>query len=30
MKLDNFVPFGRPQSGSVIVQLMAELGVTNN
>ena len=25
MKLDNFVPFGRPQSGAVIIQLMTEL-----
>ena len=30
MKLDNFVPFGRPQSGSVILQSMTELGVSNN
>ena len=30
MKLDNFVPFGRPQSGTVITQLMAELGVSNS
>ena len=29
MKLDNFVPFGRPQSGTVIMQLMAELDVSN-
>ena len=29
MKLDNFVPFGRPQSGTVIIQLMAELDVSN-
>ena len=30
MKLDNFVPFGRPQSGTVIVQLMTELDASNN
>ena len=30
MKLDNFVPFGRPQSGTVIIQLMTELDVPNN
>ena len=30
MKLDNFVPFGRQQSGTVIIQLMAELDVSNN
>ena len=30
MKLDNFVPFGRPQSGTVIKQLMTELDVSNN
>ena len=30
MKLDNFVPFGRPQSGTVIIQLIAELDVSNN
>ena len=30
MKLDNFVPFGRPQSGIVIIQLMTELNVSNN
>ena len=29
MKLDNFVLFGRPQSGSAIMQLMIELGVSN-
>ena len=29
-KLDNFVPFGRPQSGPVILQLMAELDVSDN
>ena len=28
MKIDNFVPFGRPQSGSVITQLMTELDNT--
>ena len=30
MKLGNFVPFGRPQSGTVILQLMTELDVSNN
>ena len=30
MKLDNCVPFGRPQSGTVIIQLMTELDVSNN
>ena len=30
MKLDNFVSFGRPQSGTVIIQLMTELDVSNN
>ena len=30
MKLYNFVPFGRPHSGTVIIQLMAELDVSNN
>ena len=30
MKLDNFVPFGRPQSGTVIIQLATELDVSNN
>ena len=30
MKLDTFVPFGRPQSGTVIIQLMTELNVSNN
>ena len=30
MKLDNFVPFGMPQSGTVIIQLMTELDVSNN
>ena len=31
MKLDNnyFVPFGRPQSGTIIIQLMTELDVSN-
>ena len=28
MKLDNFVPFGRPQSGTVIIQLMTVLDVS--
>ena len=30
MKLATFVPFGRPQSGTVIIQLMTESGVSNN
>ena len=30
MKLDNFVPVGRSQSGTVIIQLMTELDVCNN
>ena len=30
MKLDNFVPFGRPQSGTVILQLMTEFDVSAN
>ena len=32
MKLDtcNFVPFGRPQSGKVIIQLMTKLDDSNN
>ena len=30
MKLDNFAPFVRPQSGTVIIQLMTELDVSNN
>ena len=30
MKLDNFVPFGRPESGTVIIQLVTELDVSNN
>ena len=29
-KLATFVPFGRPQSGTVIIQLMAELDVSYN
>ena len=29
MKLDNFVPFGRLQSGTVIIQWMTELDVSN-
>ena len=28
MKLDNFVPFGRPQYGTVIIKLMTELNVS--
>ena len=30
MKLDNFASFGRPQSGTVIIQLMTELDFSNN
>ena len=30
MILATFVPFGNPQSGSVIIQLMTELDVSNN
>ena len=30
MKLYNFVPYGRPQSGAVIIQLMIELDVSND
>ena len=30
MKLDNFVPFGRPQYGTVIIELITELVVSNN
>ena len=30
MKLATFVPFGNPQSGSVIIQLMTKLDVSNN
>ena len=30
MKLLNFVPFGKPQSSTVIIQLMTELDVSNN
>ena len=30
MKLDNFVPFGRPQSGTVIIQLMTEFHASYN
>ena len=29
MKLDNFVTFGSPQSGSMIIQVMTELDVSN-
>ena len=28
MKLDNFVPFGRPQSGKVIIQVMTKFVVS--
>ena len=30
MKLDNFVRFGRPQSCTVIIQLMTEFDVSDN
>ena len=30
IKLDNFVPLGRPQSGTVIIQLMAKYDLSNN
>ena len=30
MKLATIVPFGRPQSGTVIIQMMTELDVSNN
>ena len=30
MKLDNFVPFGMPQYGTVIIQVMIELDNSNN
>ena len=30
MKLDNFVPFGMPQTDTVIIQLMTKLDVSNN
>ena len=30
MKLDKFVPFRKPQSGTVIIQLMTELDVSNS
>ena len=30
MKSDNFVPFGRPQSGTIIMQLMTELDASYN
>ena len=29
-EISYFCPFGRPQSGSVIIQLMTELDVSNN
>ena len=29
MKLDNYVPLGRTQSGTVIIQLMTELDASN-
>ena len=30
MKLDDFVLFDRPKSGTVIIQLMTELDVSNS
>ena len=30
MKLDNFIPFSRPQPGTVFIQLMTEMDVSNN
>ena len=30
MNLDNYVPFGRPQSDTVIMQLMTKLDVSSN
>ena len=30
MKLDNFVPFGRPPSGKVIIQEMTKFVVSNH
>ena len=30
MKLDKYVPFGRPQSGTVVIQLLTELDDSNN
>ena len=30
MKLDNHVPFGRPQPGTGIIKLMTELDVSNS
>ena len=30
MKLDNFVQFGKLQSDTIIIQLMADLDVSNN
>ena len=30
MKLDNFVSFGRPPSGKIIIQVMTEFVVSNN
>ena len=29
MKFDNFVPFGRPPSGKVMIQVMTEFVVSN-
>ena len=29
MTLDIFLPFGEPQSGAVIIQLMTELDISN-
>ena len=30
LELNNFVPFSRPQSGTVIIQLMTKLDISNN
>ena len=30
MKLDKFIPYGKPQIGTVIIQLMTELDLSNN
>ena len=30
MKSDNFVSFGRPYYGTVIIQMMTELDISNN
>ena len=30
MKLDNFIPYGRPSSGTVIIKLMTQFDVSKN